>query len=90
VGKTTVAYVKFLPDAVCQKLTKSTNVSRNHSKNKRGMFFIETRCIRQQLKKIQVFISTPNPFEVIHESCPTSLVGACISSTRCLVVGLNS
>jgi len=32
VGKTAVVYVKFLRDAVCQKLSKSANISWSYSK----------------------------------------------------------
>jgi len=45
VGKTTVVYVKFLPDAVCQELSKSANVSRSYSKNKSGTFLLRNGVV---------------------------------------------
>jgi len=40
VAKTTVIYVKFLPDVPCQKLFKSANVSQSYSKSNTGTVFL--------------------------------------------------
>jgi len=48
------AKLQFLFDVSCQKLTKSTNVSRSYSRTKSGTFFIETRCIVSDKKFEQV------------------------------------
>jgi len=42
VTKSTIIRVELLPDAACQKLLKSTNVSRSDSKNKSGTFLWTT------------------------------------------------
>ena len=39
-GKTIVAYAKFLRDVACQKLLNSANVSQSYSKNNTGTVFL--------------------------------------------------
>jgi len=54
VGKTTVIYVAFLHDVVCQKLLNSANVSRSYSQNNTGTVFFETRSRSKVSMKCQM------------------------------------
>jgi len=63
VGKAVVICVKFLCDVACQKLLKSTNVSRSYSNNNTGTVFFLRHGVQGEPKKC------PNTNIMISQKC---------------------